>query len=119
PLLCCNAVAPPTAYLYPLAAAHRHLHSSPTRRSSDLATIYATGVNPGLADVIALVASSGCSHIDKITVLESCDATAYDSADIWTDRKSTRLNSSHVSIAYAVFCLTNNNTLFPSSEYYT
>src|SRR5699024_12320563 len=24
------------------------------------------------------------------------------------DRKSTRLNSSHVSISYAVFCLTNN-----------
>lgn len=47
-------------------------------------SVYATGVNPGLADVIALVASSGCSHIDKITVLESCDATAYDSADTWT-----------------------------------
>src|SRR5690554_7902471 len=24
---------------------------------------------------------------------------------IWTDRKSTRLNSSHVRISYAVFCL--------------
>src|SRR5690625_6950141 len=24
---------------------------------------------------------------------------------IWTDRKSTRLNSSHVAISYAVFCL--------------
>src|SRR5699024_12571509 len=24
---------------------------------------------------------------------------------LWTDRKSTRLNSSHVSISYAVFCL--------------
>src|SRR5699024_11549135 len=27
------------------------------------------------------------------------------------DRKSTRLNSSHVSISYAVFCLTKKNTL--------
>src|SRR5699024_12006194 len=27
------------------------------------------------------------------------------------DRKSTRLNSSHVSISYAVFCLTNITTL--------
>src|SRR5699024_11217391 len=26
------------------------------------------------------------------------------------DRKSTRLNSSHVSISYAVFCLTKKNT---------
>jgi hypothetical protein len=48
------------------------------------ASVYATGVNPGLADVIALVASAGCSHIDKITVLESCDATAYESGDTWT-----------------------------------
>src|SRR5699024_12231877 len=29
--------------------------------------------------------------------------------DIRTDRKSTRLNSSHVSISYAVFCLKKKN----------
>src|SRR5699024_10146898 len=28
----------------------------------------------------------------------------------YADRKSTRLNSSHVSISYAVFCLKKNNT---------
>src|SRR5699024_664200 len=28
-----------------------------------------------------------------------------DRAENWIDRKSTRLNSSHVSISYAVFCL--------------
>src|SRR5690625_5820577 len=27
------------------------------------------------------------------------------------DRKSTRLNSSHVAISYAVFCMKNNNSL--------
>src|SRR5690625_6020963 len=27
----------------------------------------------------------------------------------WTDRKSTRLNSSHVAISYAVFCLKKKN----------
>src|SRR2546426_5386680 len=26
-------------------------------------------------------------------------------ADVWADRKSTRLNSSHLVISYAVFCL--------------
>src|SRR3712207_6967437 len=26
-------------------------------------------------------------------------------ADVWGDRKSTRLNSSHANISYAVFCL--------------
>src|SRR5207249_7802078 len=30
------------------------------------------------------------------------------------DRKSTRLNSSHVSISYAVFCLKKKNTLLES-----
>src|SRR5699024_5221339 len=29
------------------------------------------------------------------------------------DRKSTRLNSSHVSISYAVFCLKKKNTMSP------
>src|SRR3712207_7037269 len=28
------------------------------------------------------------------------------------DRKSTRLNSSHANISYAVFCLKKNNTIF-------
>src|SRR5439155_10475649 len=28
----------------------------------------------------------------------------------WLDRKSTRLNSSHVAISYAVFCLKKKNT---------
>src|SRR3712207_8726327 len=28
----------------------------------------------------------------------------------YRDRKSTRLNSSHANISYAVFCLTKNNT---------
>src|SRR5699024_12692171 len=31
------------------------------------------------------------------------------------DRKSTRLNSSHVSISYAVFCLKKKNTSTPAS----
>src|SRR5438067_12755804 len=29
---------------------------------------------------------------------------------MWQDRKSTRLNSSHVSISYAVFCLKKKNS---------
>src|SRR3712207_7170533 len=29
--------------------------------------------------------------------------------DEWTDRKSTRLNSSHANISYAVFCLKKKN----------
>src|SRR3712207_7625988 len=36
------------------------------------------------------------------------------------DRKSTRLNSSHANISYAVFCLKkNNNILIPASPHHT
>src|SRR5699024_11884251 len=37
------------------------------------------------------------THIDSATIREECLE--------YQDRKSTRLNSSHVSISYAVFCL--------------
>src|SRR5688572_32753113 len=35
--------------------------------------------------------------------------TATNNAGIWSDRKSTRLNSSHSQISYAVFCLKKKN----------
>src|SRR5215475_15367719 len=34
----------------------------------------------------------------------------------WGDRKSTRLNSSHVKISYAVFCLKKKNKLLNTSS---
>src|SRR3712207_7137102 len=34
------------------------------------------------------------------------------------DRKSTRLNSSHANISYAVFCLKKNNNPSPTSTFY-
>src|SRR3712207_8188394 len=37
----------------------------------------------------------------------------FEGGDVWIDRKSTRLNSSHANISYAVFCLKKKNyTLF-------
>src|SRR5256885_11344312 len=39
------------------------------------------------------------------------------SCEDWrADRKSTRLNSSHLAISYAVFCLTNKNTVPPTAS---
>src|SRR5258707_10673524 len=34
----------------------------------------------------------------------------------WTDRKSTRLNSSHANISYAVFCLKKKNLAHPTAS---
>src|SRR3712207_7614657 len=45
-------------------------------------------------------------RINRIAVLD--DASGMDAA---TDRKSTRLNSSHANISYAVFCLKKKKNL--------
>jgi 2,4-diaminopentanoate dehydrogenase len=47
-------------------------------------SIYGSGINPGLANVLALVAAAGCARIDRISVLESVDATSYASPGTWT-----------------------------------
>src|SRR5438874_6241829 len=46
-----------------------------------------------------------CSHSPRGS-LSFCWATVFG----WVDRKSTRLNSSHVENSYAVFCLKKKNT---------
>lgn len=42
-------------------------------------TIFGSGVNPGFAEMIAVMSSTICDRIDKITVTESGDSTLYDS----------------------------------------
>src|SRR5699024_11834597 len=57
------------------------------------------------------VGQDGLVHISKLAarfVKHPMDVVSVgDVVTVWVDRKSTRLNSSHVSISYAVFCLTN------------
>src|SRR5206468_4969442 len=67
-----------------------YLHSFPTRRSSDLII--------GLLATYALVAVNKLK--DRAAACLESRTTATD-----RDRKSTRLNSSHDQISYAVFCL--------------
>lgn len=43
------------------------------------ASLYGSGMNPGFADIMAVVSSQICSRVDQIRVLESVDSTAYDS----------------------------------------
>ena len=42
-------------------------------------SVFGSGINPGFADLIAIVSASGCDRIDKITVTETADSTGYDS----------------------------------------
>src|SRR5439155_25280843 len=76
--------APPTSFFFQPSRDHPDLHSFPTRRSSDLG-FHHRPVDHEL-DLIGHLAG----ETDQVEFI---------------DRKSTRLNSSHVAISYAVFCL--------------
>src|SRR5690606_42145699 len=78
---------------------HRVLHSFPTRRSSDL-TYVRTTLNAFTRKPNNINSDEGC-----VTVSDSMgNLLYYAGGNANSDRKSTRLNSSHVKISYAVFC---------------
>src|SRR5690606_40613082 len=98
-------------------ADHGALHSLPTRRSSDLPVAgehlsqYLCADQRKLRLVARigrgrLAAGGGCAALPPEGRLEVGLADDFEQPD----RKSTRLNSSHVKISYAVFCLKKKNT---------
>ena len=44
-------------------------------------TLFGSGISPGFAELLAIVAATACDRIDKITIAESADTTFYDSPD--------------------------------------
>lgn len=46
-------------------------------------SLYGSGINPGLASVIALVSAAACREIDRITIHEAVECTPYESPDTW------------------------------------
>src|SRR5699024_12705606 len=93
---------------------HLRYHPSfPTRRSSDLTTVdelaalmvsrsvsFKTEKSPNHpGNTVLKVENLHVKDSRKVPVVKGL------SLDVREDRKSTRLNSSHVSISYAVFCL--------------
>src|SRR5690606_41974477 len=82
----------------------RNSHSFPTRRSSDLTFSEINKIaNPNQYPEFNKVKELVQSKRDK---KQSFDLTSVLGTNtIVSDRKSTRLNSSHVKISYAVFCL--------------
>src|SRR5437764_14920870 len=83
--VCCGSARQPCYFSPPCPRALRHPHSFPTRRSSDL-----DGVRR-LYDLPERVLPASILALPELSAAE--------------DRKSTRLNSSHRCISYAVFCL--------------
>src|SRR5690554_7137692 len=86
----------------------RDLHSFPTRRSSDLAS--AAGRGEGEVDEVVthLRGLQEGGEDDEQDDVGRGDRGGR-AEDAGVDRKSTRLNSSHVRISYAVFCLKKKN----------
>src|SRR5699024_12647915 len=87
----------------------RHPLSSPTRRSSDLATRYCSRRALLSRGARWRPAARRPSTPWPTTYPAPRTTTATSKREsvgpVAKDRKSTRLNSSHVSISYAVFCL--------------
>src|SRR5947209_15156532 len=87
---------------YYFAVSHRHLRSFPTRRSSDLRDVAI------VLDVDIFVFDTPPQSLHE-HVVQRTPPTVTAHRDgrgrALEDRKSTRLNSSHANISYAVFCL--------------
>src|SRR5205809_6052209 len=87
------------------APRHRALHSFPTRRSSDL-HLTEEGLEEAMDWQVLYGGRIGTNLLELKLVEEEQLAHALGKqlgAEV--DRKSTRLNSSHGYISYAVFCL--------------
>src|SRR5436190_12640079 len=85
-------------FFFSCSVAHRDLHSFPTRRSSDLA-------HPTVHAQSADAQGDENEHPDSPDAQPGDSRTSRDARFHRPDRKSTRLNSSHTVISYAVFCL--------------
>src|SRR3712207_8521474 len=95
---------PPKSPLFPSPTLFRSGHASSTRSvtvaAGQTATAdFALGTQALMLDSLVAV---GYTTQRRTTV---SDAVAEVSAEDIQDRKSTRLNSSHANISYAVFCL--------------
>src|SRR5436190_6985478 len=83
---------------------HCHLHSFPTRRSSDLVEVRGRDLT---AELMGRLSFTEYFHL-LLTGREPTEDQRF------LDRKSTRLNSSHTVISYAVFCLKKKNLFLES-----
>src|SRR5437762_6487447 len=88
------------SFFFESSVAHRDLHSFPTQRSSDLLRRGGVFHRPHVQH-----------HPDRVHPRSGQRLDVRQPAGGAGDRKSTRLNSSHRCISYAVFCLKKKKTM--------
>src|SRR5437899_9764050 len=92
----------------PFFRAHRDLHSFPTRRSSDLRLLRPRD----RCDLRRRRRRGGRESCAEGCGLPQLVSRPVRSPGKRQDRKSTRLNSSHLGISYAVFCLKKKKEIY-------
>src|SRR3712207_8188984 len=88
---------PPRSTLFPYTTLFRSIERTPARQPGREACRYLEGSVSNRELV-----GHGDAMVQEVAVLLGC---ASDCRHARRDRKSTRLNSSHANISYAVFCL--------------
>src|SRR3712207_8787842 len=95
---------PPRSTLFPYTTLFRSVRSGGIGRP-----VAPVGADAGQQDVLEPVEPHGGGQRDFLVASTTAVATDRDRRD----RKSTRLNSSHANISYAVFCLKKKNNDSP------
>src|SRR5207253_8118234 len=79
-----------------------------TKAHGEIDSFRFDGASASAAEVLDECRTFGLMRQQKLVIVDNADALLKSPEDVEgaaPDRKSTRLNSSHVAISYAVFCL--------------
>src|SRR3712207_7062676 len=94
---------PPRSTLFPYTTLFRSTHIDPAQQQDDLTTLVEPdGDEPFVLHPGEFVLGS---TLEVVTIPDDVAARLEGKSSLGRDRKSTRLNSSHANISYAVFCL--------------
>src|SRR3712207_7548344 len=86
-------------------------------------TLFRSGCNGRLVDpgsppvfenITAACFPTSGARVDELMLTNAKGYTSQIASFLLSDRKSTRLNSSHANISYAVFCLKKKQFILPS-----
>src|SRR5690606_42055341 len=98
---------PPTATAFPYTPLFRSLAERLNALGKEARQAFLDRFRRRPADLTAEEEGDAIEFVDQLEAKVSEPAEP-EAADEEVDRKSTRLNSSHVKISYAVFCLKKN-----------